>query len=106
FSDPDAAADAWEVGGGLEWTGTRALGRPFPIRLGGHYGKLPFRVQGAVPSEWAVAFGVGSRLAGDEFGPRALFDATIERGGRGDAAVTGLTESFWRFTLSLLLFGQ
>src|SRR5690606_1596176 len=69
FSDADAAADAWEVGGGLEWTGTRALGRPFPIRLGGHYGKLPFRVQGAVPSEWAVAFGVGSRLAGDEFGP-------------------------------------
>lgn len=106
FDEPDAAADIWEVGGGIEWTGSRALRRPLPLRLGFHYGKLPFRVRGATPSEWAVAFGVGTVLAGDDLGPRAALDATVERGGRGDAATTGLTESFWRFTIALALFGQ
>lgn len=106
FGEPDAAADVWEVGAGMEWTGARALNRPLPLRLGFHYGSLPFRVRGATPREWAVAFGIGSVLASDELGPRAALDATIERGGRGNAATTGLTESFWRFTISLALFGR
>ena len=106
FGDPDVAADTWEVGGGLEWRGARALGRPFPLRLGARYAKLPFRVQGATPSEWALALGLGSVLARDDLGPRAVVDAAIERGRRGDAAATGLTESFWRLTLSMALFGQ
>jgi hypothetical protein len=106
FDEPDAAADVWEVGAGIEWTGSRALSRPLPLRLGFHYGALPFRVRGATPREWAVAFGVGSVLAGDERGPRAALDLAVERGSRGDAATTGLTESFWRFTISLALFGQ
>src|SRR5690606_24310439 len=102
----DVAADTWEVGGGLEWRGARALGRPFPLRLGARYAKLPFRVQGATPSERALALGLGSVLARDDLGPRAVVDAAIERGRRGDAAATGLTESFWRLTLSMALFGQ
>ena len=106
FDEPDAVADVWEVGAGIEWTGSRALNRPLPLRLGFHYGALPFRVRGATPREWAVAFGIGSVLAGDDLGPRAALDATVERGARGSAATTGLTESFWRFTISLALFGQ
>src|SRR5690606_13561783 len=51
FDDPGIAADTWEVGGGVEWTGTNALGRPFPLRLGARYAKLPFRIQGATPGE-------------------------------------------------------
>ena len=106
FEDPGVATDTWEVGGGLEWSGGRALGRPFPVRLGARYARLPFRIQGATPSEWALALGAGSVLARDETGPRAVVDAAIERGRRGDTAATGLTESFWRFTISMSLFGQ
>ena len=106
FGDPDIAADTWEVGGGLEWSGGQALARPFPLRLGARYARLPFRVEGASPAEWALALGFGSVLARDDVGPRAVIDAAIERGRRGDAAATGLTESFWRFTVSMSLFGQ
>lgn len=106
FEDPTIAADTWEVGGGLEWSGSSARGRPLPLRLGARYAKLPFRLQGATPSEWAAALGAGWVLARDEAGPRTVVDAALERGGRGDAGATGLTESFWRFTLSMSLFGQ
>src|SRR5690606_31386769 len=67
FDAPATAADTWEVGGGLEWGGGRALGRPMPLRLGARYARLPFRVEGATPTEWALALGVGSLLARDEF---------------------------------------
>ncbi len=107
FDDPAIAADPWEVGGGLEWGGGRALGRPMPLRLGARYARLPFRVEGATPTAWALALGVGSLLARDEFGPRAVVDAAIERGRRGgDSGASGLTENFWRFTISMSLFGQ
>ena len=106
FGDPNVAADTWELGGGVEWARGRALGRPFPVRVGARYARLPFRIEGATPTEFALALGFGSVLARDELGPRAVLDAAIERGRRGDAAATGLTESFWRFTISMALFGQ
>ena len=106
FGDPDVAADTWEVGGGVEWSRGRALSRPLPVRLGARYARLPFRIEGATPTEFALALGFGSVLARDEFGPRAVVDAAIESGRRGDAAATGLTESFWRLTISMSLFGQ
>lgn len=106
FADPDLATNAWELGGGLEWEASRAGERVFPLRLGFHYGQFPFKLQGETPAEWSVALGIGARFAGDEGGPLAVVDAAAERGGRGDRNATGLTESFWRLTVSLSLFGR
>jgi hypothetical protein len=57
-----------------------------------------------------VGGGIGFRLAGDDLGPLAVADIGVERGGRSGLASTdlpdGLTESFWRFTFSLSLFGR
>lgn len=105
------ARDVWNLGGGLEWSGPRAGERSFPIRLGFHYAQLPFRLDSeADASEWAAALGLGLRLAGTEETPLAVVDLALERGRRhgasSDATPDGLTEDFWRLTLSLNLFGR
>jgi hypothetical protein len=101
----------WRVGGGLEYEGVRGAQRVYPIRLGGQWAQLPYAgLDEETPTEWSVSTGIGFRLAGDELGPLAVLDAAIERGGREGFASTrfteGLTESFWRFTVSLALFGR
>ncbi len=101
----DGAVDTWEVGGGLEWQGMRSATRVYPVRLGAHYGHLPFPILGGTPTEWSGSLGLGVRLAPSEVGPGALLDASLERGSRGGVSTTGLTEDFWRFTLSASLFG-
>lgn len=103
---PDLARDVWEIGGGLEWRGGRLGDDSFPIRLGFNYGKLPFTMDGETPTEWAGALGFGIHFNETQFGPLASADATLERGSRGSAESTGLTEDFWRVTVSLSLFGQ
>jgi hypothetical protein len=101
----------WRVGGGLEYEGVRSTIRTFPIRLGAQWAELPYANPGeSTPTEWSAALGLGFRLAVDELGPLAVVDTSLERGGRSglvsDRFTDGLNESFWRFTVSLALFGR
>lgn len=95
-------ADTWEMGAGLEWELLRVGARTVPVRVGYRYGQFPFRFGDATPSERVFSFGSGLRLAPGTAGPRAALDAAIERGSRSG----GLSEDFWRFTVSLSVFGQ
>ncbi len=106
-----AAEQQMEIGGGLEYQGLRTGDRVFPLRLGARTSKLPFHfVAEEAPTEWAVTGGIGFRLVEDEFGPLAVADVGVERASREGLATTGaaagLSESFWRFTVSLSLFGR
>ncbi len=106
---PDAlsgARDVWEVGGGFEWQGVESATRTYPIRLGAHYARLPFTVSGETATEWSASLGLGVRLAPSPVGPAGLVNAAIERGHRATADSAGLSEQFWRLTLSLTLFGR
>ena len=102
----ESAGDTWDFGGGIEWAGPTAGNREFPIRLGFHYGQLPFTLRGSRPTEWSASLGLGLRVAPSEYGPIASADLAFERGSRGDVETTGLAEQFWRVTLSLSLFGN
>lgn len=97
-----AATDTWEFGGGLEWELFRVGARVFPFRIGYHYAQFPFTVDGSTPSESAFALGGGLRFNPGPAGPRAALDAAVERGGRNGT----FTEDFWRFTVSLSVYGQ
>ena len=105
------AEQQMEIGAGLEYTELRTGNRVFPIRLGARTSKLPFHHVGEeAPTEWAITGGIGFRLVEDEFGPLAVADVGVERATReglgSSAAPDGLTEKFWRFTVSLSLFGR
>jgi long-subunit fatty acid transport protein len=107
-----ASRDTWRLGGGLEYIGVRSgAGRTWPVRLGGGYAQLPYFNVGETPAkEWYAGLGLGYRLAGAEESPLAVVDAGVERGGRSGLVSTlnpdGLSESFWRFTFSLSVFGR
>ena len=106
-----AAEQQMEIGGGLEYTEIRAGNRVFPLRIGARTSKLPFHNVGEeAPSEWAITGGIGLRLVEDDFGPLAVADIGVERATREGLASTavpdGLKESYWRFTVSLSLFGR
>jgi hypothetical protein len=104
--------DGWRFGGGIEYEGIRNDDRIFPIRFGGSYAQLPyFDVGESAASEWAASFGTGFRLVTSEGDlPLAVLDATLERGGRSGLESVrnpdGVSESFWRLTFSLSLFGR
>ena len=109
--EPTTAETEMEIGGGIEYTDLRRGNRVFPIRLGARTSKLPFHLPGEeAPSEWAITGGLGLRLVEDDFGPLAVADVGVERGTRegfaSSTASDGLNESFWRFTVSLSLFGR
>lgn len=109
--EPTIASTEMSVGGGVEYTGLRRGSRIFPLRLGARTTKLPFHREGEdAPSEWAVTGGIGLRLVEDDFGPLAVADIGVERASRtglGSASTQGgLEEHFWRFTVSLSLFGR
>lgn len=114
FEDDPAAAfarDTWRVGGGLEWGGVGSATRTWPLRVGASWAQLPYYYANESPAEeWSVSGGIGFRLAGDPSNPLAVIDATAERGVRtgldGTVNPGGLEERFWRFTLSLSLFGN
>jgi hypothetical protein len=106
-----AAEQQMEIGGGLEWEQLRRGNRVFPLRIGARTSKLPFHLVGEeAPTEWAITGGLGLRLVEDDFGPLAVADIGVERATREGlqslAAPAGLKESFWRFTVSLSLFGR
>jgi len=100
-----------QIGGGVEWSELRSGDRIFPLRAGFRYATLPFHNQGEESAtEWAASGGLGLRLVEDDFGPLAVADIGVERGKRdgwkSSVAVDGLSESFWRFTVSVSLFGR
>ncbi len=111
---PVNAHKTWEVGGGLEWERLRTSTRVFPLRFGFRYAQLPFTPaptsgEGVFAKEISGAIGLGLRLAADDFGPLAVADLSVERGQRKgwDSAVSGgLTENFWRLSMSINLFGR
>jgi hypothetical protein len=105
------ARDTWRFGGGLEFTGTRGGSRVYPIRLGGSYAQLPYYgTDESAASEWAFGAGIGVRFQPTSLTSSAAIDASFERGGRSGLASPaipdGLSESYWRFTFSLSLFGR
>lgn len=102
--------DTWRAGGGIEYVGWSGATRTYPIRLGMNWAQLPFYDEGESPaSEWAAAFGFGLDVIGDAASPLAALEMTLERGRRSGLQTTalpdGLSESFWRWTFSLALFG-
>ncbi len=105
---PVFSRDTWAVGAGMEYGGTHAGIRTFPFRAGFHYAQLPFYGSGDVlPSEKSLSLGAGMRVGGSEDSPGAQLDAAIERGSRTGGPSTGpLSESFWRLTFSLAVFGR
>jgi len=111
-ADADALQrGTWRYGGGIEYGGLRGGRRVFPIRMGANSAQLPYYDTGEDPArERSLALGMGFRLAEGAAGPLANADITVERGNRkGLQSVSlpgGLSESFWRISLSLSLFGN
>jgi long-subunit fatty acid transport protein len=106
---PDASArDTWELGGGLEWASPRpAATRHYPVRVGFQYRQLPFPFLGEAPSEWYAGAGAGLRVGVNPRNPLAAVDLSVQRGMRTAPGAAGdLTESMWRFGLSVSLFGN
>lgn len=102
LNDGSGVEGAWSYGGGLEWEGPQLLGRNFPLRLGARHSDLPFRFEGAEPTEDVIAFGAGLNLLGDPDEPVATFDFSLETGSR-DAG--SFAESFSRATFTIRVAG-
>ncbi|CAN5633656.1 hypothetical protein BH23GEM10_BH23GEM10_16410 [soil metagenome] len=110
ISDEVIARETVRFGAGLEYQGIRNGQRTFPLRLGAHRAELPYHLAGEeAATEWGVGVGFGFRI-GDPVDPAAVADIGIERGGRsgfgGGAVDGGLSESLWRFNISLALFAR
>ena len=100
-----------EFGAGLEWSQLRTATRVFPLRLGVRRATLPFHNQNETEAtEFTVSGGIGLRLVEDDFGPLAVADIGVENGTRkgweGTSSVDGLSEKFWRVTVSVSVFGR
>ncbi len=96
------ARNGWSVAGGVEWDSGSEDDRSFPLRLGGRYEALPFRMgedQDGWPNEFAASAGVGARLAQGA----ARIDLALERGKRSGP---GISDDFWGLTGSLTVFGR
>lgn len=101
-----ASRDTWTLGAGVEWEAFRTGTNVVPLRVGYRRAELPFRwdsdsAAGGWAAERAFTFGGGIRLGGGA----ALLDAAADRGQRGGSDL-GITESFWRFSLSLTVLGR
>ncbi|MFP4622540.1 MAG: hypothetical protein ACLFRX_00015 [Gemmatimonadota bacterium] len=104
-----AGRDTWEVGGGLELDNPDSRAeRSYPLRLGFQYRELPFTFVSEAPTEWFVGAGAGMRLGPSAENPLARVDLTVQRGERSTPGgeLGELTESAWRFSLSLSIFGM
>lgn len=98
------ARDTWSLGGGIEWEALRVADRVIPLRLGARHALLPFTWDGTGDgwaTERGLTAGAGLRLGGGA----AALDASIERGERGGDGA-GISESYWRFGLSLTVLGR
>lgn len=94
---------AWEFGGGVEWTGSRIVGKEGAWRLGLRRAALPFRPAGADSAvETAFTGGLGIEVLQSEAGVLGSIDLAFEFGQREFGAVQ---EDLLRSTLTVRLAG-
>ncbi|MDT8342150.1 MAG: hypothetical protein RQ751_11620 [Longimicrobiales bacterium] len=92
-----------KLGGGVEFTGARILGKGAALRFGYRNGDLPFRRAGDPEvSESAFTGGLGLNLLEGQDVLLARSDFTLERGSR-DAGV--FEEDFWRLSVTIRVSG-
>jgi hypothetical protein len=104
-SDLEGAAIAGDQHGfglGVELTRASFFGKSAPVRLGYRQTGLPFSFDAGGADERVISGGLGLELARLEDVVLASVDLAIERGRRSGG---GITESFWRATISLLAAG-
>jgi hypothetical protein len=104
WSSTDATGQtAWELGGGIEWTGSRILGKNGAWRVGARRSTLPFRPAGADSAvETVFSGGVGLEVLQSEAGVLGSIDLALEFGQRGLGSVS---EDMLRSTLTVRLAG-
>jgi hypothetical protein len=93
-------ADGFGVG--VELSRARLLGFDAPLRFGFRQSTLPFWLQNDDVTERIYSGGLGFQLNSSDTVVLAGVDLAVERGSRFGG---GLTEDFWRLTISLLASG-
>ena len=87
---------------GAEWAQPTFRGSPMPVRLGYGSRQLPFLFDQGTADETYFTAGLGIQFVPIANNPLGLFDISLEKGSR-DAP--GLSEDFWRFSMSLRISG-
>lgn len=101
--EASSAGSAHGFGVGLELSRARLLGRQAPLRFGFRRTALPFALTGDDASERVFSGGLGLALNETSDILLAGVDLALERGRRSGG---GVTESFWRATISLVVSGS
>lgn len=101
--ESSTAGAANGFGVGVELSRARILGKQAPLRFGFRRIGLPFSFDGASASERIFSAGFGLVLAEAAGLTLAGADFAIERGRRSGG---GVTENFWRLTVSLVVSGN
>jgi hypothetical protein len=96
------AANSNGLGLGVEFSRAQLWGKDAPIRFGYRQTGLPFSFDDSGTTERVLAGGFGLALSRSGGITLAGVDLAIERGRRSGG---GLTENFWRATISLLASG-
>lgn len=96
------AGDTNGFGLGVELTRARLWGKDAPLRFGYRKTGLPFSFDASSASERILSAGFGITLNTTNDIVLAGVDVAVERGRRSGG---GITESFWRATISLLAAG-
>jgi len=94
------AGDTNGYGLGVELSRARLFGRSLPIRFGYRRSGLPFSFDDATATERVLSGGFGLSLNSSGELVLAGADLAIERGRRSGA---GITENFWRATISVIV---
>lgn len=102
LSGTDQAGDANGFGVGFEFSRARLWGKDAPLRFGFRRVGLPFAFESSGAVERSFSAGLGLDLSSSGGVVLAGVDLAIERGRRTGM---GLTEDFWRATISLLASG-
>lgn len=88
--------DAWEYGGGAQFTGQRTRNVPWTYSVGYRQRDLPFAAAGAVVSEKITSGGVSIPISG----PRAMIDLAVQRAAR-NAAAGSTSERAWLLSVGI-----
>lgn len=100
--EPGQAGDANGFGVGVEFSRARLWGKDAPLRFGFRRAGLPFSFNDDDVTERIFSGGVGLALNTTNDIVLAALDLAVERGRRSGV---GLTEHFWRATISLRASG-
>jgi hypothetical protein len=89
-------------GGGVEWRSQAFGSRTLPLRLGIRKATLPFRLDGADPTETTYSGGWGLNFTQAEDFVLAGIDMAVEKGSRESGS---FSEDFWRGTITFRVSG-